>query len=40
VLGIADRVDAVGGSLDLQSPVGAGTTVTIRMPLHGGLVEA
>jgi len=40
VLGIADRVDAVGGSLDLQSPPGAGTTVTIRMPLAGGLVDA
>jgi len=33
MLGIADRIDAVGGSLDLHSPAGAGTTVTLRIPL-------
>lgn len=33
VLGIADRVDAVGGTLELDSPAGAGTTVTVRIPL-------
>lgn len=34
MLGIVDRIDAVGGSVELDSPVGAGTTVTIRMPAH------
>lgn len=33
MLGIADRIDAVGGSIDVVSPPGAGTTVTIRIPL-------
>lgn len=33
VLGIADRIDAVGGSIHLESPRGAGTTVTVRMPI-------
>jgi signal transduction histidine kinase len=33
MLGIADRIDAVGGSLELVSPDGAGTTVTVRIPL-------
>ncbi|WP_353826809.1 sensor histidine kinase [Agromyces sp. SYSU T0242] len=32
MLGIVDRVDAVGGSIELTSPRGAGTTVTVRMP--------
>jgi signal transduction histidine kinase len=40
ILGIADRVDAVGGSLELESPPGAGTTITVRMPLGGALVDA
>ena len=33
MLGISDRVDAVGGSIELESPPGAGTTLTIRIPL-------
>ena len=32
--GLADRVRAVGGRLDLASPAGAGTTVTARIPLR------
>ncbi|WP_246190818.1 sensor histidine kinase [Agromyces agglutinans] len=32
MLGIDDRIDAVGGRLELESPLGAGTTVTIRIP--------
>jgi len=39
MLGIADRVDAVGGTLELQSPPGAGTTLTARMPLGGPLAD-
>ncbi|WP_173923634.1 sensor histidine kinase [Agromyces sp. Marseille-P2726] len=34
MLGISDRIDAVDGSLELESPPGAGTTVTMRIPLH------
>ncbi|MCD5346341.1 histidine kinase [Agromyces sp. H3Y2-19a] len=33
MLGIADRVDAVGGDLAIDSPRGAGTTITIRIPV-------
>ena len=31
--GMADRLDAIGGRLDLRSAVGAGTTVTGRVPV-------
>lgn len=31
--GLQDRVAVLGGSLDLRSPAGAGTTVTARLPL-------
>nr|WP_276499228.1 histidine kinase [Agromyces luteolus] len=34
MLGIVDRIDAVGGAIELDSPPGAGTTVSIRMPAH------
>jgi PAS domain S-box-containing protein len=30
--GLVDRVEALGGNLDLQSPPGAGTTITARIP--------
>ena len=33
MLGIADRVDAVGGRMTLDSPHGAGTTISVRIPL-------
>ncbi len=32
--GLADRVDALGGRLEIDSPVGAGTRVTARLPLR------
>ena len=32
--GLADRVDALGGTLELASPPGAGTTLTARIPLR------
>ena len=31
--GLRDRVDALDGRFDVDSPVGAGTTVTVEMPL-------
>jgi signal transduction histidine kinase len=37
MLGIGDRVDAVGGTLDVESPPGTGTTLTMRIPLKGPL---
>jgi len=33
MLGIADRIDALDGTLEVESSAGAGTTLTIRMPL-------
>ncbi len=34
--GLADRLDSLGGSLELESPPGAGTVLTARIPLAGG----
>src|SRR4030095_8774315 len=31
--GLADRVSALGGTLDIDSPVGAGTTIRARIPM-------
>jgi signal transduction histidine kinase len=33
LLGLADRVAACGGTLALNSPTGAGTTLTVTLPL-------
>ena len=30
--GLADRAEAAGGSLTIQSPIGAGTTITLELP--------
>jgi signal transduction histidine kinase len=32
--GLRDRVDALDGRLDIQSPIGEGTTLTVEMPLE------
>ena len=32
--GLADRIDALGGRLEIESPVGAGTRVSARLPLR------
>ena len=32
VRGLCDRVEALGGKLDLRSPAGAGTTLSARIP--------
>jgi signal transduction histidine kinase len=34
LVGMADRVSALGGSLSVQSPAGGGTLVTATLPLH------
>ena len=33
LLGLADRIDALGGRLEVDSPSGAGTRVSARLPL-------
>jgi signal transduction histidine kinase len=33
LLGLADRIDAVGGTLEVESPAGGGTVVRARAPL-------
>ena len=36
LLGLKDRVDALGGRIDLHSPRGAGTTLRVQLPLPLG----
>ncbi|HET6190117.1 MAG TPA: PAS domain-containing protein [Trebonia sp.] len=36
LIGLTDRVDALGGTIEVASPVGAGTTLLIRLPVEGG----
>jgi len=36
LIGLTDRVDALGGTIDVASPVGAGTTLLIRLPIEEG----
>jgi len=36
LIGLTDRVDALGGTIDVASPVGAGTTLLIRLPIEQG----
>ena len=33
--GLADRVEALGGTLAIDSPIGGGTRLTVELPLHG-----
>jgi signal transduction histidine kinase len=35
LVGVADRVHALGGRLRLHSPAGAGTSLTVSIPLAG-----
>jgi signal transduction histidine kinase len=35
LLGLSDRVNALGGTMDVHSPVGVGTTLRVRIPLSG-----
>jgi signal transduction histidine kinase len=40
LVGLSDRVEALGGTLQVTSPVGDGTTVLIEIPLDGENVVA
>jgi signal transduction histidine kinase len=33
--GLRDRIEALGGTLDVTSPVGGGTTLLIEIPVKG-----
>jgi signal transduction histidine kinase len=35
LLGIRDRIEAFGGTLQFTSPAGSGTTLLIEIPLEG-----
>jgi len=39
LVGLKDRVEALGGQLSLSSPHGMGTTLTVALPLNGGSEE-
>jgi len=34
LVGLADRVDALGGTLEIASPIGGGTTLRVRLPIR------
>lgn len=35
LVGLKDRIEALGGTLSVHSPVGAGTTVSCELPIVG-----
>jgi signal transduction histidine kinase len=39
LIGLVDRVEALGGRLGLESPVGRGTTISIELPLRSRVLE-
>jgi signal transduction histidine kinase len=36
LIGLTDRVDALGGTIEVASPVGQGTTLRVRLPVEPG----
>src|SRR5262249_26449740 len=39
LVGLADRVDAAGGTMSLNSPRGAGTTLSIELPIGPAMTD-
>jgi len=39
LIGLTDRVDALGGTIDVASPPGQGTTVHVTLPVNAGLTR-
>jgi signal transduction histidine kinase len=35
LVGLSDRIEALGGTLQVSSPAGGGTTLLIEVPLQG-----
>jgi signal transduction histidine kinase len=35
LVGLSDRIDALGGTIEITSPAGSGTTLEIEIPLRG-----
>jgi signal transduction histidine kinase len=35
LIGLTDRVDSLGGTIEVTSPAGQGTTLRIRLPVEG-----
>lgn len=40
LVGLADRITALGGEFSLTSPLGVGTTLQVRVPLDAGSADA
>jgi signal transduction histidine kinase len=40
LVGLCDRVEALGGTLAVTSPAGSGTTLLIQIPLQGQTHQA
>jgi signal transduction histidine kinase len=38
--GLADRLTALGGTLETESPAGAGTTIRARIPVRAARTES
>jgi signal transduction histidine kinase len=36
LIGLADRVEALGGTISISSPAGAGTLITVSLPTRAG----
>jgi signal transduction histidine kinase len=39
LIGLADRVDALGGTITITSPAGTGTSVHVQLPVDGDLAD-
>ncbi|MDB5063951.1 MAG: two-component system sensor kinase [Chloroflexi bacterium] len=40
LLGIRDRVEALGGHMEIASPAGVGTSLLVRIPIEAGVIPA